>query len=470
MIGRLSKEQAEALKAILDTKDAGVGSFNIILKLKAEEAHKPAEEVKQYENTNSIIATIKTGGEESGLILSTLGELEDFVKDCIKIMASDPRNLSGEYSDLFGGARDLLKWIGRVKFVAVDTWKKYTLADALAERPPIEYAAFGIISLSSLSVVYGHPSSYKSFLMQDLAMSIAEGEPWLPPEEQPTFNGRQMDDSDIKPIETTQYPVLWVDQDQGTRRTLDRFAMLARGHEVTPWDTKLYFYSMPDPGLNATSREHMEALEYRIRDTGAKVVFIDCLLTVSGGVDENSTEIGGVLYGFRQLAEKTGTAVVLIHHARKTTSNDTRAGDSLRGSSAIEGALDLALKIHREAPDSKTVTIASTKTRDVDVSPMTARFVAFNDQHEKPAARFYRVDPEYAQQATDKSLELAVYEVLRPNPDIVQKRLVELTRIRVRDNKRNEKYVIALLDELASKGKISVSRGKNNSKIYKLVD
>ncbi|WP_424359750.1 AAA family ATPase [Methanocella sp. MCL-LM] len=469
MIGKLSQEQAGALKSILDTKDSGIGSFNIVLKLKAEEQHKPAVEALRFENTNTLISAIKNGGDVTDTVLSTLGELEDFVKDCLKTMASDPKNLSGEYAGIFEGTRDLQKWIQRVRFVAVDTWKKYTLADALADRPEIEYAAKGIISLSSLSVVYGHPSSYKSFLMQDLAVSIAEGEHWLPPE-QPTFNGRPADMSDIEPIETTQYPVLWVDQDQGTRRTLDRFAMLARGHDVTPWDAKLYFYSMPDPGLDATSREHMDALEYRIRDCGAKVVFIDCLLTVSGGVDENSTEIGGVLYSFRRLAESTGTAVVLIHHARKTTSNDTRAGDSLRGSSAIEGALDLALKIHRESPDAKTVTIASTKTRDVDVIPMTAKFVAFNDHNGKPAARFYRVDPEAAQQATDRSLELAIYEVLRLNPDIVQKRLVELARARARDNKRNEKYVIALLDELASKGKISVSRGKNNSKIYRLVD
>ncbi len=469
MTGKLTKDHTDALKSLLDTKDVGLGSFNVVLKLKAAEENKPVESVKQFETTNAIITTIKTGGEESALILSTLGELEDFVKDCIKTMASDPRNLSGEYSDLFGGARDLAKWIGRVKFVAVDTWKKYTLVDALADRPEIEYAAKGIVSMPSLSVVYGHPSSYKSFLMQDLAVSIAEGEPWLPTE-QPTFNGRQMDDSDIEPIETTQYPVLWCDQDQGTRRTLDRFGMLARGHNSTPWDTKLYFYTMPDPPLNATSREHLDALEYRIKDCGARVVFIDCLLTVSGGVDENSTEVGGVLYGFRQLAERTSAAIILIHHARKTTGNDTRAGDSLRGSSAIEGALDLALKIHRDTPDSKNVTIASTKTRDVDVSPMTARFAAFTDQNGKPAARFYRVDPEYAQQATDKSIELAVYDALRREGSATQSKLVQLVKSRVRDGKSGEKYVRAIIDDMAAKNKLIVESGSKNSKIYRVAD
>ena len=62
-----------------------------------------------------------------------------------------------------------------------DPWKIYTLADAYEPRPPVEYLVGGLLAVPSLAIVYGPPGCLKSFLMADLAASVAGGLPWLPP-------------------------------------------------------------------------------------------------------------------------------------------------------------------------------------------------------------------------------------------------------------------------------------------------
>jgi len=53
---------------------------------------------------------------------------------------------------------------------------------------------------------------------------------------------------------------------------------------------------------------------------------------------------------FRQLVEDHSLALILIHHQRKATGTEARAGDRIRGHSSIEAALDVALLVERH-PD-----------------------------------------------------------------------------------------------------------------------
>jgi len=79
----------------------------------------------------------------------------------------------------------------------------------------------------------------------------------------------------------------------------------------------------------------------------------------------------------RDIAEHTGAAVFVIHHARKGGSNGGREGDRLRGHSSIEASLDLALIVEREADN---VVIQSTKTRDDPVKPFEVVWTYDKDQ------------------------------------------------------------------------------------------
>ena len=113
----------------------------------------------------------------------------------------------------------------------------------------------------------------------------------------------------------------------------------------------------------------LDPLRAAIEHYQAKMIVLDNLLLIKGGIEENSADMGIVMSHLRQLTEEYSALVVPIHHQRKDQGG--RSGDRVRGHSSIEAAVDLALLVEREE-GSDTVTIRSTKTRDVDVPPFAA--------------------------------------------------------------------------------------------------
>jgi hypothetical protein len=336
-----------------------------------------------------------------------------------------------------------------------DTWQAFTLADAYQERPPLEYIAAGLFALPSLNIVYGAPGTLKSFLLSDLAVCAAAGSEWLSPAAWVNGNLAQ-------PVPTRKCQVMWLDFDNGSRRTLDRFGALGRSR-LLPTDTDLTFYSMPSPWLDAGNKKSIDSLLARMLTRGIKFLIVDNLGVVSGNADENSGDMVAVMSEFRQLAELTGAAIVLIHHQRKGNGSIGRAGDSLRGHSSIEAALDLALLVEREDL-ADTVSIKATKVRGADVLPFSAVFTYANrPDGELHTARFFGIASD--DNRSGAAIEREVLASLRSDTlnktelvKSVKDSLPEVGINRIRD----------MIDRLASTGQLTVSNGKNNTeKLYR---
>jgi len=242
-----------------------------------------------------------------------------------------------------------------------DPWVLYTLRDAYKPRPPLLYLVEGLVTVPSVCMTYGAPGSLKSLLIADMMVCVSAGVPWLP----------ELDPRDKTRRQTTQAPVLWCDFDNGKRRTDERFEALGRARNL-PDTTPLTYATMPNPWLDASSQQATDDLCNRIARIGARMCVIDNLGTVTGGVEENSSGMIGVMSHLRYISEQTGTALQVLHHQRKSGANLSRAGETIRGHSSIEAALDLALLIEREE-HSDDITVRSTKTRDIDVFPFGAR-------------------------------------------------------------------------------------------------
>jgi RecA-family ATPase len=271
----------------------------------------------------------------------------------------------------------------------LEKWRTFTLKDAYEPRDPIKYLAGKIFEIPSLNVIYGAPGSLKSFFLQDLAVCVAGGKPWLPP----------YIEGELQALTVTQGPVVWLDFDNGTRRTHDRFSALGKTLGLAP-ETLLYYYSMPEPTLDARYKDQVEELEKIIKEHKAKLVIIDNLGIISGGADENTSDMIPVLSNLRGLVETTETVMIVIHHRTKSD-NKNRTGFTLRGHSSIESALDLVLLIDRK-DKSDTISIQATKERGADVPTFSATFTYQNDSQEQlQKARFYSVQ-------TDEDIETAV--------------------------------------------------------------
>lgn len=309
--------------------------------------------------------------------------------------------------------------------VTSDTWEVFNLHNAFLPRDPLEYVIEGLIQTSGVSITYGQPGCLKSMLLTDAMMHVAAGFSWL---------GRSV----------VQSPCLWVDFDNGRRRTHERIEAHARHLGISP-TTPFYYVSMPTPMLDAGDVESMEQLKQLINNLGAKFVVIDNLGVVSPNTDENGDGMANVMSNFRRLAEDTGAHITLIHHQRKSTGTGSK-GESLRGHSSITAAIDLALLITREA-NSDVIEIRSTKTRDVDVYPFGAEY---RYEHRDGTSELYKagfVPFEVDDKSSAEALKNGIIEIVKENRLINQTGIVEKAKALFGIGRSKTLTIIAKLEE-----------------------
>lgn len=276
-----------------------------------------------------------------------------------------------------------------------DPWgDPYTLKDAYAPRAPLVYVVEGVITQSSVNIVYGDSGSLKSMLMADMCAAVVGGQTWL---KDPAGQGG---------LRTKAGPVMWVDFDNGSRRTHERFGALGRARSL-PDSAPILYYSMPQPTLEAAKSDHMAGLYKRITERRVQLLVVDNLALVSGAIDENSRDMAQVIAGFRWLAEYTQVAVAIIHHQNKPSGIGRKTGDLLRGHSSIKAGVDVALYVAREG-EAETITndvfVTAPKARDAEIQPFAARFnFTHTAKRELETAWFVGIDWKDAKQRAQES-------------------------------------------------------------------
>jgi hypothetical protein len=220
-------------------------------------------------------------------------------------------------------------------------------AEAMQPQPPLEPIVDGIALPGSVIVAYGPPGSKKTYTCLDLAVCVAMGADWL---------GHA----------TRQGTVLFCDEESGERRFNRRLAgiMRARG---APDETPVAYTTLA--GLNLRDDVDLGELERLIGQVQPLLVILDALADVLPGADENTVrDTHPPFRALRGIAEKYQIAIIVIHHANKV--------GGYRGSSAIEGAVDLMLEVKSDKGAS-IIELASTKTRDTEPFDFAAE-IAFD--------------------------------------------------------------------------------------------
>lgn len=332
---------------------------------------------------------------------------------------------------------ETLHWMqGAISSANVDSgdglrskWKFYNLQDAYAPRPPREYIVEGLLTVPSLSIWYGSPGSFKSMLLMDLCACIVAGKTWLDP--LPGDAGEQG-----VTFRTRQAGALWIDLDNGKEESHDRIESMSRAHEL-PEDAPFEYVTDPMPRLDASDAGAILDLVEAVRGSGIKVIVIDNLGQIVGDIEENSSRMALVMGNLRQLAERAGCAVIVIHHVRKQggngDANGVRKGDSLRGSSAIEAALDLAVLVERLDGTDKVAIIPTKVRRYIAFTGIGAHFTYSHKDGTKDlaAARFFSSPALDKREVELKSLRNTIVDEVRAAPGLHIKTLIDNVRDRV---------------------------------------
>jgi putative DNA primase/helicase len=196
---------------------------------------------------------------------------------------------------------------------------KLLSADNLCSMPPMSWMVRGILPRSGLAALYGPSGSGKSFLVLDIAASVAGGElEWF---------GRRV----------TQVPVTYcaLEGEAGIGKRIEAW----KKYRKKPVSETLRFLNEPFDLLNGRDVDDLAKAILREGGNGGLVI-LDTLNRGAPGADENSSvDMGNIIAASKRLQNLTGGLVLLVHHTGKD------AAKGLRGHSSLYAALDGAIEV-----------------------------------------------------------------------------------------------------------------------------
>lgn len=225
------------------------------------------------------------------------------------------------------------------------TYRLRTEAEDDARQPP-EWFIDGLVPLKGLTLVYGAPGSYKSFVALDMALSAAASLPCY--------------GLDVKPG-----PVIYLAGEGALGIAKKRRPAWRLAKQITG---PIPFYTLDVMPLARDSEAVIKFVDdVKAQDVMPQLVVVDTLARLSLGLNENDVkEIGLSLAALEYIRRELNTTVIAIHHSGK---DDSRGA---RGSSSIQGAVDAALYI-KANPEARAVTIINEapmgKQKDAEPHP-----------------------------------------------------------------------------------------------------
>jgi hypothetical protein len=196
----------------------------------------------------------------------------------------------------------------------------------IEESPPEKWLVESLWTHEAVGLVAGHPKMNKSWLALDFAVSVASGTPVLD-----------------RFAVSDPGPVLLFPAEDALSAVRDRMAGLCRHRGVD--FQRLEVWLIASYTLRLDSCEDREALEETVCELRPRLLILDPLIRVHSADENSASEIARVLAFLRHLQRKYSTAVLVVHHARKSSTSDPGLG--LRGSTEIRAWSDTNLYMRR---------------------------------------------------------------------------------------------------------------------------
>ncbi|MFY9837490.1 MAG: AAA family ATPase [Xanthobacteraceae bacterium] len=205
----------------------------------------------------------------------------------------------------------------------------------LEDLPKPNWLVEGILPTNGIAVLYGPPSSFKTFLAISIAVSIAAGHNWC---------GRVTKAGSVLYIAT-----------EGLGAFQIRVLAYERTHGISA--TNSYF---SDENFSLLDPRDIERLIQALAKENFKPVLIvlDTLARLIPGADENKAQdMSAAVRAMDKLRQEYSSTILVVHHTGKD-------GDSERGSSALRGAADVMIKC--KAQSERSLSLICNKMKDAE--------------------------------------------------------------------------------------------------------
>ncbi len=204
--------------------------------------------------------------------------------------------------------------------------------DDLATLPDLEALIDGVLFTDSLGLIFSPTGTGKTFVVTDMAMSIAAGIDW---------HGN-----------STRAGMVAYIVAEGAKGMKLRAPAWVERRGVSPRDW-IRFYPAPLPMLNMDTVTRLIAQLSAMPEKPALVV-IDTFAWCFDGEENSNTDMSSYVKACDLIRQATGACVLTVHHTGA-------AGDRERGGTALKAAMDTAITIANKGGD---ITIKCDKQKD----------------------------------------------------------------------------------------------------------
>ncbi len=249
---------------------------------------------------------------------------EELVVDLAELLVASPEKQAAEQFCLTWATLGGHSYEDILHHARKQAWRQrniFTLADLLADKRPVPPDVVqGFVPGESVVVLAGKEGVGKSYLLLELAVTLAGDKPW-------------------QGLAVHQGGVLLVDKENRPVRLRERFKKLAA-------KANLPITIVTDMEFDLDADKFVQELSGLAIDAEARLIILDSLSDFLGDTDENSnSQMGAAAGRLRQVSEATGASVIVIHHVAKSTSGT--AQQTARGASALMGGVDVVCQIRR---------------------------------------------------------------------------------------------------------------------------
>ena len=225
-----------------------------------------------------------------------------------------------------------------------------------------DFIGYGLLRRRAVMFLYGEYSSFKSWLAQDLAISLASGRDWLI---YPTSRARVLIiNAELSRLD---YRIRWLKMIT-SRKLLGNEAVKSRIAIENSAEVKLD----TSFGCNYV----MSLVEkYRI-----EVIILDNLFSLAAGNLVSNVDANILIANCKLLASRTNVAVVWVHHARQGIIDLRSGGNFIQQayemfvSSFLTNWADTIVESRKENGHENVITLTPQKHRLSDIHPMGAMF------------------------------------------------------------------------------------------------
>ena len=201
----------------------------------------------------------------------------------------------------------------------------------------------------SQGIVAGQPKVYKSTYVQDLAVSVASGRPFLGKykvlDPGPVILIQQENTADMIADRTKKIMCHHCTEDLGKAEYSGK-----RKIKIT-WGKEIPLHTINQAGLMLDDENDQSRIEEIIKEIRPVLVIFDPLYMMFNGSMNKAEELSPVLQWLTKLKTDYKTSVLLVHHYNKGSAGEERGGQKMLGSVVLHGWVASAWYIKRLPQD-----------------------------------------------------------------------------------------------------------------------